>query len=41
MEHTSLKTVTLWGVADSHTWLDEYPARRPNHPLLFDAHGAP
>ena len=37
----SVKSVTLWGVADNHTWLDTYPVARANKPLLFDANGAP
>ncbi len=29
--------VTLWGVADDYTWLDNFPVRdRKNWPLLFD-----
>ena len=39
--HASVKAVMLWGVADSHTWLDDYPLKRPNRPLLFDARGLP
>lgn len=34
--------VTLWGVADDHTWLDNWPvANRKNWPLLFDVYGEP
>ncbi len=29
--------VTLWGLADNYTWLDNFPVpRRKDHPLLFD-----
>jgi endo-1,4-beta-xylanase len=29
--------VTMWGIADNHTWLDNFPvAGRKNYPLLFD-----
>lgn len=34
--------VTLWGVADDATWLDNFPARgRKNWPLLFDVNHNP
>jgi endo-1,4-beta-xylanase len=30
--------VTMWGMADNHTWLDNFPVPgRKNYPLLFDA----
>jgi endo-1,4-beta-xylanase len=33
----NITSVTLWGVADDHTWLDNYPVQdRKNYPLLFD-----
>ena len=29
--------VTMWGLADNHTWLDNFPVTgRKNYPLLFD-----
>ena len=32
-----ISVVTLWGVADDHTWLDTYPiSDRKDWPLLFD-----
>lgn len=35
-------TVTLWGVADDDTWLDNFPVRnRKNWPLLFDENQDP
>ncbi len=34
--------VTLWGMADNHTWLDNFPvAGRKNYPLLFDVNLVP
>jgi endo-1,4-beta-xylanase len=33
--------VTLWGVADDRTWLDDFPVRRKNWPLLFDTEHQP
>lgn len=39
--HASVQAVTMWGVADNHTWLDNYPVARKNYPLLFDAAGGP
>jgi len=32
----SVKSVTMWGMADNHTWLNSYPVTRTNRPLLFD-----
>ena len=32
-----VSSVTFWGVADDHTWLDDYPVEgRKDWPLLFD-----
>ena len=28
--------VTFWGVDDAHTWLESYPIKRTDWPLLFD-----
>ena len=37
-----ITSVTLWGVSDDATWLDDFPAKaRNNHPLLFDDQHAP
>lgn len=37
-----LDSVTLWGVADDATWLDNFPVRgRKDWPLLFDVSHAP
>ncbi len=38
------RAVTVWGLADSESWLDHmapFDAAAPNAPLLFDAHLAP
>jgi len=36
-DYPSVKNITTWGVADDHTWLDNFPVRnRKNWPLLFD-----
>jgi endo-1,4-beta-xylanase len=32
----SVTSVTFWGVADNHTWLNSFPVTRTNRPLLFD-----
>jgi endo-1,4-beta-xylanase len=32
----NLAHVTFWGVSDDHTWLNYWPLRRDNYPLLFD-----
>jgi endo-1,4-beta-xylanase len=37
----SVTSVSLWGIADNHTWLNSFPVNRVNHPLLFDASGNP
>ncbi|MFP4660895.1 MAG: endo-1,4-beta-xylanase [Halanaerobiales bacterium] len=37
-----IKNVTLWGVADDETWLDNFPEKnRKNWPLLFDEEHQP
>jgi endo-1,4-beta-xylanase len=37
----SVTSVTTWGIADDHTWLNGFPVARTNHPLLFDVAGNP
>jgi endo-1,4-beta-xylanase len=37
----SVTSVTTWGVADNHTWLNSFPVARTNRPLLFDTAGDP
>ena len=32
----SVTSVTTWGIADNHTWLNTFPVTRTNRPLLFD-----
>ncbi len=35
-----IDNVTLWGVSDRYTWLDDFPVKnRKNWPLLFDENG--
>jgi endo-1,4-beta-xylanase len=37
----SVTSVSLWGIADNHTWLNTFPVARTNRPLLFDTAGDP
>jgi endo-1,4-beta-xylanase len=37
----SVQSITTWGVADNHTWLNSFPVNRTNRPLLFDTGGSP
>jgi endo-1,4-beta-xylanase len=37
----SVTSVSLWGLADNHTWLHTFPVTRTNRPLLFDTAGLP
>jgi endo-1,4-beta-xylanase len=37
----SVTSVSLWGIADNHTWLNSFPVARTNRPLLFDTVGNP
>jgi endo-1,4-beta-xylanase len=37
----SVTSVSLWGLADDHTWLNSFPVARTNRPLLFDVAGNP
>jgi endo-1,4-beta-xylanase len=43
IEHRkSMGRVTLWGVTDGGSWLNNFPTRgRTNYPLLFDREGKP
>jgi endo-1,4-beta-xylanase len=35
--YPAVKNITTWGIADNHTWLDNFPVTdRKNWPLLFD-----
>ena len=36
-DYPQVKNITTWGIADNHTWLDNFPVPgRKNWPLLFD-----
>ena len=37
----SVTSVSLWGLRDSESWLNDYPISRANYPLLFDSDGNP
>jgi endo-1,4-beta-xylanase len=37
----SVNSVTLWGIADNHTFYNFFPVTRTDRPLLFDANGLP
>lgn len=40
--HDKVLRVTLWGLNDAGTWLNDWPIRgRTNHPLLFDRQNQP
>lgn len=40
--YASMGRVTLWGVTDGNSWLNNFPTRgRTNYPLLFDRQGKP
>jgi endo-1,4-beta-xylanase len=42
MKHPIVSRVTLWGVTDAGTWLNEWPVPgRTNHPLLWDRQARP
>ena len=42
LKHRDVVTrVTFWGVTDGDSWLNSFPRRRVNHPLLFDRAGKP
>lgn len=36
-----IERVTFWGPADKYSWLNSFPLKRTNHPLLFDRAGQP
>ena len=40
-DRPSVTSVTSWGIADNHTWLNTFPVNRTNRPLLFDTAGNP
>jgi endo-1,4-beta-xylanase len=37
----TIARVTFWNLHDGQSWLNEFPWRRANHPLLFDRAGQP
>lgn len=37
----SVTSVSLWGIRDSQSWLNNFPVSRSNYPLLFDPDGDP
>lgn len=39
--HASVQSVTFWGAADNHTWLNNFPVNRLNLPFMFDTTGLP
>ncbi len=36
-----IERVTFWGPTDKYSWLNSFPMKRTNHPLLFDRAGQP
>jgi endo-1,4-beta-xylanase len=36
-----IERVTFWGPTDLYSWLNYFPMKRTNHPLLFDRAGLP
>ena len=36
-ERASISSVTVWGVSDAQSWLNDFPITRTNTPLLWDA----
>jgi len=36
-----IERVTFWGPTDKYSWLNNFPVKRTNHPLLFDRAGQP
>ena len=39
--HAGLESVTVWGISDAQSWLNTFPAKRSNYPLLFDRQRMP
>jgi len=38
----TISRITFWGVADTDSWLNDWPVRgRTSYPLLFDRDGKP
>jgi endo-1,4-beta-xylanase len=36
-----IERVTFWGLTDKESWLNDWPWKRKNYPLLFDRDAAP
>ena len=39
--HDTIARVSFWNLHDGQSWLNDFPWRRVNHPLLFDREGNP
>ena len=37
----SIQRITFWGLHDGQSWLNNFPWKRVNHPLLFDRNAEP
>ncbi len=37
----SIQRITFWGLHDGQSWLNDFPWKRTNHPLLFDRNAKP
>jgi endo-1,4-beta-xylanase len=37
----TIARISFWNLHDGQSWLNEFPWKRVNHPLLFDRHGNP
>jgi endo-1,4-beta-xylanase len=37
----TIDRVSFWNLHDGQSWLNDFPWRRVNHPLLFDREGKP
>ena len=37
----SIQRITFWGLHDGQSWLNDFPWKRKNHPLLFDRNSEP
>jgi len=37
----SIQRITFWGLHDGQSWLNDFPWKRMNHPLLFDRDAEP
>ena len=37
----SIQRITFWGLHDGQSWLNDFPWKRTNYPLLFDRNAEP